>query len=80
MAEGRGDLVVGRIKGLDAEAMVERLRMVGRLIGFTRQLDIHLKNDRLVDEYFARFMSGRPLLERRAPHGTTRRKTRETAR
>jgi len=61
VAEGRGDLVVGRIKGLDADAMVERLRMVGRLIGFTRQLDIHMRNDRLVDEYVDRFMSGRPF-------------------
>ncbi|HZD05676.1 MAG TPA: PEP/pyruvate-binding domain-containing protein, partial [Longimicrobiales bacterium] len=38
VAEARGDLVVGRIKGLGAGAMIERLRMVGRLIGFTRQL------------------------------------------
>jgi len=58
VAEGHGDLVVGRIKGLGAKAMIERLRMVGRLIGFTRQLDIHLKTDRLVDLYVERFMSG----------------------
>jgi len=58
VAEGRGDLVVGRIKGLGPEAMTERLRMVGRLIGFTRQLDIHLKTDRLVDDYVARFLDG----------------------
>ena len=65
VAEGRGDLVVGRIKGLGAEAMVERLRMVGRLIGFTRQLDIHLKNDRLVDHYVERFMGGNGSAGRR---------------
>ncbi len=58
VTEGHGDLVVGRIKGLGTEAMVERLRVVGRLIGFTRQLDIHLKSDRAVDEYVERFMSG----------------------
>lgn len=57
VVEGSGDLVVGRIKGLGVDAMVERLRMVGRLIGFTRQLDIHLKNDRLVDDYVGRFMT-----------------------
>ena len=28
-----------------------------RLIGYTRQLDIHLKNDRLVDLYVERFMA-----------------------
>ncbi len=75
VAEGRGDLVVGRLKGLDADAMVERLHMVGRLIGFTRQLDIHLKNDHLVDEYVDRFMSGRPSSSAE-PSGETR----ETAR
>jgi pyruvate,water dikinase len=58
VAEGRGDLVVGRIKSLDADAMVHRLRMVGRLIGFTRQLDIHLRSDHLVDEYVGRFLNG----------------------
>jgi len=58
VAEGRGDLVVGRIKSLDADAMVHRLRMVGRLIGFTRQLDIHLRSDHLVDEYVERFLNG----------------------
>ncbi|MCG6954349.1 MAG: pyruvate, water dikinase [Gemmatimonadetes bacterium] len=58
VAEGRGDLVVGRVKSLDADAMVHRLRMVGRLIGFTRQLDIHLRSDHLVDEYVARFLNG----------------------
>ena len=56
MAERRGDLVVGRIKSLDADAMLHRLHMVGRLIGFTRQLDIHLRSDQLVDEYVERFL------------------------
>lgn len=49
VVEGRGDLVIGRIKKVSLEAMVERLRMIGRLIGFTRQLDILLKDDRLVE-------------------------------
>jgi pyruvate,water dikinase len=58
VAEGRGDLVIGRIKGLAAGAMLERLGMLGRLIGFTRQLDIFLRHDDLVDRYVAQFMSG----------------------
>lgn len=70
VTEGHGDLVVGRIKGLGAAAMVERLRMVGRLIGFTRQLDIHLKNDRLVDLYVERFMAGdAPVKNATRPEG-----------
>jgi len=58
VAEGRGDLVIGRIKGLAAAPMLERLGMLGRLIGFTRQLDIFLRNDDLVDRYVAQFMNG----------------------
>lgn len=56
-AEGRGDLVIGRIKGMTGEAAVERFRMLGRLIGFTRQLDVFLRNDRLVDQYVEHFMN-----------------------
>ena len=56
VVEGHGDLVVGRIKGLAPAAMVEALRMIGRLIGFTRQLDIFLRDDRMVDAYIERFM------------------------
>jgi pyruvate,water dikinase len=58
VAEGRGDLVIGRIKGQAAAPMLERLGMLGRLIGFTRQLDIFLRNDDLVDRYVAQFMNG----------------------
>ncbi len=60
VTEGREDLVIGRVKGLAPDVMVERLRMVGRLIGFTRQLDIFLRSDGLVDEYVERFRARRP--------------------
>jgi pyruvate,water dikinase len=59
VVEGRGDLVIGRIKKVSLETMVERLRMIGRLIGFTRQLDILLKDDSLVDICVDSFMSNR---------------------
>ena len=59
VVEGRGDLVIGRIKKVSHEAMVERLRMIGRLIGFTRQLDILLKDDRLVDLCVESFLKDR---------------------
>jgi len=58
VVEGRGDLVIGRTRGLAAEHMLERMRMLGRLIGYTRQLDIHLRNDRRIDEYLERFLEG----------------------
>jgi pyruvate,water dikinase len=56
--EGTGDLVIARIKKISLEAMVQRLEMVGRLIGFTRQLDIFLKDDSLVEQCIARFLRG----------------------
>jgi pyruvate,water dikinase len=55
---GRGDLVIGRIREVPLDKMVEKMRMIGRLIGFTRQLDIHLKDDSLVEKCFVRFMKG----------------------
>jgi pyruvate,water dikinase len=60
VTEGREDLVIGRLKGFSPERMVEQMRMIGQLIGFTRQLDIFLRNDQLVDQYVERFM-GRVL-------------------
>jgi len=58
IVEGKGDLVIGRIKKVSFETMVERLEMIGRLIGFTRQLDIHLKSDGLVERCVERFLRG----------------------
>ncbi len=59
IVEGRGDLVIGRIKKVSLGTMLERLRMIGRLIGFTRQLDILLKDDSRVDTCVESFMEGR---------------------
>ncbi|MEL7641950.1 MAG: PEP/pyruvate-binding domain-containing protein [Solidesulfovibrio sp.] len=40
--EIHGDLVVGRIKKVDLPAMRAKLRLLGGLVGFTRQLDVRL--------------------------------------
>jgi pyruvate,water dikinase len=56
VTEGKGDLVIGRIKKISRHEMRDRLRMVGRLIGFTRQLDILLRDDALVDLSVNRFL------------------------
>ena len=58
VVEGAGDLVIGRIKKVPAETMIDRLRMVGRLIGFTRQLDILLREDALIDVLANGFLAG----------------------
>jgi pyruvate, water dikinase len=54
----KGDLVVARLLHLPREEIRERLRVLGALIGFTRQLDIQLRRDedvpKFVDAFFSR--------------------------
>jgi pyruvate,water dikinase len=58
VVEGSGDLVIARIKKLPAEAMDEQLSTIGRLIGFTRQLDIMLVDDETVERCIQGFLQG----------------------
>ena len=54
-----GELVIGRLQGVSQTDCEERLRMVGRLIGFSRQLDITLRDDLVVDRLVDAFLQGR---------------------
>ena len=56
VTERKGDLVIGRIKKLALPEMEDRLRILGKLIGFTRQLDVSLRDDLSVEECVNRFM------------------------
>jgi len=56
VVESAGDLIYGRIKKIPREVMDVRLKMVGRLIGFTRQLDVLLRGDSLVERYARKFL------------------------
>jgi pyruvate,water dikinase len=51
----KGDLVVARVLHLPREEMEERLKILGRLIGFTRQLDIQLKSDADIPQFMESF-------------------------
>jgi len=55
----RGELIIGRLEGMTRPFIEDRLRMVGRLIGYARQLDILLRDDEIVDTLIDRFMRGR---------------------
>ena len=55
----RGELIIGRLEGMSGPLVEDRLRMVGRLIGYSRQLDILLRDDDIVDTLVDRFMQGR---------------------
>jgi len=54
-----GELIVGRLQGVPPPICEEQLRMVGRLIGFSRQLDILLRDDRTVDKLVNAFLESR---------------------
>jgi pyruvate,water dikinase len=51
----KGDLVVAKVLHLPREDMQERLKVLGRLIGFTRQLDIQLRHDEDIPEFVEAF-------------------------
>lgn len=59
VVEAKGDLLIARIKKLSAQAIQERLRMIGRLIGCTRQLDVYLRDDAAIRRCVDRFLAGR---------------------
>jgi pyruvate,water dikinase len=56
--ETRGDMVVGRLRGTSREMMRERIEMIGRLIGYTRQLDVLMRHEGSVQEFTRNFCSG----------------------
>lgn len=53
--ELHGDLVVARIKKLDKAGMMQRLHLLGLLVGFTRQLDVKMLSDQHIDTYIDKF-------------------------
>ncbi len=54
--EIKGDLVVARVKKMSQERTEDLLVLLGRLIGFARQLDVLMKDDAAIDLYFGQFM------------------------
>jgi len=43
--ETKGDLVIARLRGVEAGPIGERLEMIGRLIGYSRQIDVLMRDD-----------------------------------
>jgi pyruvate,water dikinase len=54
--EVHGDLVVAKIKKSSKERMVGKMKILGGLIGYTRQLDVRLTNDQQVTRFVADFV------------------------
>jgi pyruvate,water dikinase len=51
-------MVRGEIKKYQEGLLVEKLDLLGRLLGTVRLLDMHLAEDRQVDWYVEQFMRG----------------------
>jgi pyruvate,water dikinase len=51
----RGDLVVARIKKLSHERMLQKMHLLGLLVGFTRQLDIKMTTDQEIKRSIENF-------------------------
>ena len=54
----QGDLLVGRLSGISREELEVILAAIGRLIGYTRQLDARLDSDAMVPMLARRFLNG----------------------
>jgi pyruvate, water dikinase len=55
----KSDLIDGQYKGRDLQATLERLDMVGRLLGATRLMDMYLKDPGQIDGFVDDFIGGR---------------------
>jgi len=54
----KGDMVVARSGNMVLKEMERTLDILGRLVGFTRQLDVRLDNDSIVEQYVEAFLYG----------------------
>jgi len=62
--EVHGDLVVGGLKKISRERMRAKMKILGGLIGYTRQLDVSMDSEAQVAGFHSDFMCRiRPLLE-----------------
>jgi len=52
LCEMHGDIVVARLKRTDKQEMLQRLFLLGLLVGFTRQLDVKMVSEETIDSFF----------------------------
>ncbi|MHB1014089.1 MAG: PEP/pyruvate-binding domain-containing protein [Desulfurivibrionaceae bacterium] len=55
--ERTGDLVIAKARNLDIPRMERVLIRLGELISFTRQLDVRMRDEAAIEEFFQRFLS-----------------------
>ncbi len=54
----RGDIVTARLSHLPVAEVERTLDILGRLVGFTRQLDVRMESDQRAEEYAEAFLNG----------------------
>ncbi len=55
--ELHGDAIFARIEGYEKKEMIERLKIMGYLLMHTRQIDMIMNNEVLVNEYYENFIN-----------------------
>ncbi|MEW6387687.1 MAG: PEP/pyruvate-binding domain-containing protein [Thermodesulfobacteriota bacterium] len=55
--ELKGDSLTARLDGCDLDTLEEKLEVLGRLIMVSKQLDVIMEADALVDQYYQEFIS-----------------------
>lgn len=56
--ESKGDIAIARSGNMPKAEIIRTLDILGRLIGFTRQLDVQMDSDEQVDRYAEAFLMG----------------------
>jgi pyruvate,water dikinase len=56
MVEIAGDFIIARLKKFERQALLDRHWMLGYLIGFTRQMDVSMRDDSMVEKGVDKFM------------------------
>ena len=54
----KADLINARVKRLPRDEMLDQLKMLGRLMGCSRQLDVTMVNESVVERYVDLFLKG----------------------
>jgi pyruvate,water dikinase len=61
--EVHGDLIIGRLKKLSKERMVAHMKVLGGLIGYTRQLDVSMSSHEQIAFHVKQFMQRIQILK-----------------
>ncbi|MDP2045245.1 MAG: hypothetical protein Q8L00_03425, partial [Deltaproteobacteria bacterium] len=56
--EPKEDSITARIDGYDADALDERLEVLGRLMMISKQLDMVMLSEDAVEQYYREFTAG----------------------